>query len=106
MLVTLKGVPQEVSGVHVQDTLETSLFAPHLFPTDDGPAHRYPIPLGCECLIREQGSLLQFPGDDVAHPAGVGIPDFGWLINPIAFTGLLIGSFPVHRHFAETGLQQ
>ena len=38
-------VPQEVSGVHVQDTLETSLFAPHLFPTDDGPAHKHPTPL-------------------------------------------------------------
>jgi hypothetical protein len=28
-----------------QDTLETSLFAPRLFPTADGPANRYPAPL-------------------------------------------------------------
>jgi hypothetical protein len=26
------------------DTLETSLFAPQLFPTADGPGNRYPAP--------------------------------------------------------------
>jgi len=29
----------------LQDTLETSLFAPHLFQTDDGPATSHPTPL-------------------------------------------------------------
>ena len=35
----------EPSGTCIQDTLETSLCANHLFPTDDCPAHRYPMPL-------------------------------------------------------------
>jgi len=36
----------------MQDTLETSLFARHLFPTDDGPEYRQPIPLASIDLAR------------------------------------------------------
>jgi len=38
--------PGEVPGVYLQDTLETSLFALHLFPTNDGPAGSHPPPPG------------------------------------------------------------
>ena len=46
----MKVWPGEVSGTRMQDTLETSLCAHHLLPTDDGPAHGYPIPLAGKYL--------------------------------------------------------
>jgi hypothetical protein len=76
----MKECAVEPSGTCVQDTLETSLCAnsagdgasavspkaekrlwnavARLFPTDDCPAHRYPMPLARWFLNREQGSLL------------------------------------------------
>ena len=46
MPAIVNSVPREASGTCVQDTFETSLCTLRLFPTAEGPAHRYPTPLG------------------------------------------------------------
>ena len=52
---------EEAPGVCLQDTLKTSLCAPRLFPTADGPAGSYPASPLWRYLIK---NTFQYVGND------------------------------------------